>query len=200
MLRARGLPLFSVDTHRPAATSTSSPSTCRPSSSTRTCSTASTSPACRCGRPSAAPSDPLVVRRRPLHLQPRAARRLRRLLRARRRRGGRVARSPRWCASGSASVAPRAPASTCCAALAQIPGVYVPSMYEVTYDGDAPRRRHAPVPRRARRGSRSARSPTWPSGRTRSTSSCRSPRSCTTGSTSRSSAAAPAAAGSARPA
>ena len=49
----------STPTGRPA-TSTSSPSTCRPSSSTRTSSTASTWPACRCGPPTAAPSDPLI--------------------------------------------------------------------------------------------------------------------------------------------
>ena len=37
-MRGAGLPLFSVDTHRAArATSTCSPSTSRPSSSTRTC-------------------------------------------------------------------------------------------------------------------------------------------------------------------
>ena len=45
----------STPTGRPA-TSTCWPSTCRPSSSTPTCSTASTWPACRCGRPTAAPS------------------------------------------------------------------------------------------------------------------------------------------------
>ena len=49
-------------------------------------------------------------------------------------------------------------------------------------------------------GSRSAPSPTWPIGPTRSNNSCRSPRWCTTGSTSRCSAAAPVAAASARPA
>ena len=53
---AHGLPLFSVDTHRPAGEFDVSPSTCRPSSSTRTSSTASTWPACPCGRPTAGPS------------------------------------------------------------------------------------------------------------------------------------------------
>ena len=62
---------------------------------------------------------------------------------------------------------------------------------------------HPPRSRRASptcpRSSTSAPSPTSPTGRIRSTSSCRSSRSCTTGSTSRSSAAARAAAASARP-
>ena len=78
-----------VDTHRPAGDFDVSPSTSRPSSSTPTSSTASTSPACPCAPPTAADEHPLVVRRRPLHVQPRAAGRLRRLLRDRRRRRGR---------------------------------------------------------------------------------------------------------------
>ena len=84
--------------------------------------------------------------------------------------------------------------------LATVPGVYVPSMYDVELRRPAIAGGHAPLRRRARDGSRSAPSPTWPTGPTRSSSWCRSPRSSTTGSTSRSSGAAPAAAASARPA
>ena len=68
--------------------STCWPSTSRPSSSTPTCSTWSTWPGWPCARPTAAAADPLVVAGRPLRLQPRAAGRLRRRLRAGRRRGG----------------------------------------------------------------------------------------------------------------
>ena len=121
-----GLPLFSVDTHRPAgdfdliAFNLSAELVLHQRAELH-----------RPGRrPGAAPKPaaraPADRRRRALHLQPRAARRLRRLLRDRRRRGGRVARSPRscarWKASGRTPGSPRAraarararsPASTC---------------------------------------------------------------------------------------
>ena len=57
--------------------------------------------------------------------------------------------------------------------LATIPGVYVPSLYDVEYDGPAIREVRPRVRRRARRRSTSAPSPTSPSGRTRSSSSSR---------------------------
>ena len=74
--------------------------------------------------------------------------------------------------------------------LAQVPGVYVPSLYDVTYDGPDDRRVTPRYPT-CRRPSTSAPSPISASGRTRSARSCRSPRSSTTGSASRCSAAAP---------
>ena len=189
----------STPTARPAP-STCWPSTCRPSSSTRTCSTASTWPACRCGRPSARPEHPLVVRRRPLHLQPRAAGRLPRLRRARRRRGGRVRDHRGRGRLEGARAAPRARATQVLRALARIPGVYVPSMYDVDLRRRRTSWRSTPaLPRRARAGreahDRRPRRLALPE----AASSCRSPRSCTTASTSRCSAAAPAAAASARP-
>ncbi len=177
--------------------STCWPSTCRPSSSTRTCSTASTWPACRSGRSTAAPSDPLVVA------------------------GGHCTYNPEpladfldvvvlgdgeevvseitevvgeWKASGRTEGSRQQVLRR----LARVPGVYVPSMYDVTYDGEHLAGGHPALRRRARRRSRSAPSPTWPTGPIPSASSCRSPRSCTTGSTSRCSGAAPAAAASAR--
>ena len=66
-------------------------------------------------------------------------------------------------------------------ALATIPGVYVPSMYDVEYDGERLASVDAPLRGRSRARSRSARSPISPTGRTHATSSCPSPRSCTTG-------------------
>ena len=68
--RAR-LPLFSLES-APAgcATSTCWRSTCRPSSSTPTCSTARSRRRPRARRASAATTDPLRHRRRPLHLTP----------------------------------------------------------------------------------------------------------------------------------
>ena len=95
-----------------------------------TCSTASTWPASRCRPPSAAPSR--WWRRAATHLQPRAAGRLPRLRGPRRRRGGRV-RDHRWSAvEGAAAPSPAARPS--CGAV-PVEGVYVPSMYEVDYDG-----------------------------------------------------------------
>ena len=121
-------------------------------------------------------------------------------VRARRRRGGRV-RDHR----GRAGVEGRGPhrglaATAVLRELSHVPGVYVPSMYDVAYDGARLRGGHAAVRRRARAGREAHDRRPRPTGPTRSTSSCRSPRWCTTASTSRSSGAAPAAAGSARPA
>ena len=82
--------------------------------------------------------------------------------------------------------------------LAQVPGVYVPSLYDVTYDGPAIAAvtpRFADVPPTVDKRT-VADLGEWPYPKRRS---CRSPRSSTTASTSRCSAAAPAAAGSARP-
>ena len=109
---------------------------------------------------------PARRRRRPLHLQPRAAGRLRRLLRARRRRGGRRRDHRGRRRRGRPPGAPRAAASRCCARWPTIPGVYVPSMYEVDLRRRRPRRGHARATPTCPRGSRSARSPTWPSGPT----------------------------------
>ena len=84
------------------------------------------------GRPAIArPSAGL--RRGSLHLQPRAPGRLLRLRGARRRRRGRVARSPAvvgdWKASGRDS------REDVLRELCRIEGVYVPAAYEVSYDG-----------------------------------------------------------------
>ena len=95
---------------------------------------------------------PADRRRRPLRLQPRAAGRLRRLLRASARARRSCPRSPRSCASGRPAGAPRARRERVLRALATVPGVYVPSMYEVAYDGRGPGRGHAPLPGRARAG------------------------------------------------
>ena len=73
-------------------------------------------------------------------------------------------------------------------ALAQIPGVYVPSMYDVQYYDGADLVAVTPSTPTCPPRSRSAPSPTWPTGPTRRTSSCRSPRWCTIASTSRCSA------------
>ena len=89
-LRRHGLPLFSVDTHRAAASSTSSPSTCRPSSSTPTSSNCVDLAGVPVRNEDRRDEHPLIARRRPRHLQPRAAGRLRRPLRHRRGRGGGV--------------------------------------------------------------------------------------------------------------
>ena len=143
---------------------------------------------------------PARDRRRPLHLQPRAAGRLRRLrscigdgeeVDRRDRRGRRrvEARRPRRAARRVlrelATIAGRLRARRCTTS---------------TYDGPTIARRSRPafadVPARRRQAHRRRpRRLAVPE----ATSSCRSSRSCTTGSTSRSSAAAPAAAASARP-
>ena len=143
---------------------------------------------------------PARRRRRPLHLQPRAARRLRRRRRARRRRGGRR-RDHRGRRRLEGLRARRRRREDVLRELRHDPGrLRARRCTTSTYDGRAPGGGHAPLPRRARAWSRSAPSPTSPTGPTRSTSSCRSPRSSTTASTSRSSGAAPGAVGSARPA
>ena len=145
------------------------------------------------------PRAPARGRRRPLHVQPRAHRRLRRLRRPRRRRGDRQRDHRGHRRVEGAAGAPRAAVSTCCASSSHISGVYVPSMYDVRPTTAAfLRGHHAALPRRARAGRQAHRRRSRRLARTPSTSSCRSSRSCTTGSTSRSSAAAPAGAASAR--
>ena len=135
-------------------------------------------------------------RGRPLHVQPRAARRVRRRVRDRRRRRGhrrdrrgrrrveaRRPRVPRGRAARARDDPRRLRARRC-------------TTSSTTARSSARSRPRFPT---FPPSSTSAPSPTSPTGRTRSSSSCRSSRSCTTGSTSRSSAAAPAAAASARP-
>ena len=128
-LRAAGVPLFSVDTHRPAATSTCSPSTSRPSSSTRTSSSASTSPACRCRPPTRPPTTrwswsaataPSTPSRWPTSSTSSCSATARRS----------SARSPRWSRRGRAGRKPAA-ASASAARPRPVEGVYVPSLYEV---------------------------------------------------------------------
>ena len=189
-MRASGLPLFSVDTHRAAADF----DVLAFNLSAELVYTNLLNLVDLAGRagPQRGPRArrPDRDRGRALRLQPRAARRVRRRLRDRRRRGGRSARSPRSSARGSAAAA--RPARPCCASSRRSPASTCPSMYDVEYDGPVIARGHARGSPTCPRSSTSAPSPTSPTGRTRRTSSCRSSRSCTTGSTSRSSAAAPA--------
>ena len=104
------------------------------------------------GRRPAPPTDPLVVRRRPLHLQPRAAGRLRRPVRASATARRWSARSPRWSATGRPGAHRRGPGEAVLRRPGPVPGVYVPSMYEVAYDGERLAGGHAALPRRARAG------------------------------------------------
>ena len=197
LLRAHDLPLFSVDTHRPAGGLR--PAGLQPVGRARLHQPAELH---RPGRRARAgrrppPRGPADRRRRPLHLQPRAAGRLPRPGRAGRRRGGGQRDHRGGGRVEGLRAAPRARAQQVLRRLASVPGVYVPSMYEVTYEGEhlaAVTPRYPDVPAQVEKRT----SPTWPTGPTRSASSSRSPRSCTTGSTSRCSAAAPGAAGSAR--
>ena len=196
-----GLPLFSVDTHRPAgefdllAFNLSAELVY---TNLLNCIDLAGVPVRAADR---GPEHPLVVRRRPLHLQPRAAGRLRRRGRARRRRGGGRRDHRGRAASGRRPGAPRAPAQQVLRELAQVPGVYVPSMYDVdlrrasTWSAVTPRYPDVPDAGREAHHRRPGRLAL-----PEAASSCRSPRSCTTGSTSRSSGAAPGAAASARPA
>ena len=127
-------------------------STSRPSSSTRTCSTASTSPACPCGPPTAGPSTrswspaataPTTPSRSPTSSTSSCSATARRS----------SARSPRSSARGRRRAQPTAAASTCCASCATIPGVYVPSMYDVRPTTGGVLVAITPaLPRRARRG------------------------------------------------
>ena len=143
---------------------------------------------------------PADRRRRPLHLQPRAAGRLRRLLRDRRRRGGR--RRDHRGRAGVEGVGGRTPglaASRCCGRWPPCPASTCRRCTTCAYDGAdlvAVTPRYPDVPTAGRQAHR--RRPgrlALPEAPARA----RSPRSCTTGSTSRSSGAAPGAAGSARP-
>ena len=184
-----GLPLFSVDTHR--AGRRLRRARLQPVGRARLherARTASTSPACRCAASRAPARAPARRRRRPLHVQPRAAGRLRR------RRScigdgeevvGEITEVVgAWKRGGRAD-----PRAACCASSPTIPGVYVPAMYDVDVRRAVHRARSrraiADVPARRREAhGRRPRRVAVPE----AASSCRSPRSCTTGSTSRSSA------------
>ena len=197
LLRARDLPLFSLDTHRPAVRLRRA--------GLQPLGRAHLHEPAQHGRPGRGaragrrppPRAPARGRRWPLHLQPRAHRRLPRLRRARRRRGDRQRdhRGHRRLEGlGAHRGQPRARPAGAVAHLGRLRAVDV----RLHLRGRVPRGHHAPLPRRARAGREAHGRPTSPTSRTRRTSSCRSPRSCTTGSTSRSSGAAPAAAASAR--
>ena len=151
LMRQRGVPLFSVDTHRPAARLRrhrlqplgrarlhQRPQLHRP----RRGAGAGRRPR---------PRGPPHRGGRPLRLQPRAAGRLRRLLRHRRRRGGGRRDHRGRGATGSAAGARAGSREQVLRALSHIPGVYVPSMYDVAYDGGrlvAVTPRYADVPER----------------------------------------------------
>ena len=136
--RGRGTAVLAREPPAGRGPSTSWPSTSRPSSSTPTCSTSSTWPGCRSRAADRTRGRPARGGRRPLRLQPRAAGRLRRLLRARRRRGGRGRdqRGP----GGRQVAAGRPEGRRRRAALLRrwpgCPGVYVPSCYEARYEPD----------------------------------------------------------------
>ena len=132
LLRERDVPLFSVDTHRAAGefdVLAFNLSAELVYTNVLNMIDLAGIPV-RCGRPR--PEHPLVIDRRALRVQPRTARRLRRRGRARRRRRGRRRdhrRGPR--VEGGRPHRPRAVLRE----LAKVPGVYVPSMYDVDYDG-----------------------------------------------------------------
>ena len=111
---------------------------------------------------------PARRRRRPLHVQPRAAGRLRRLRSCSATARRSSARSPRWSATWKAAGARRARASACCATWPRSRACTCRRCTTSAYDGADLRRGHAPLPRRARAGREAHRSPTWPTGRTRS--------------------------------
>ena len=150
-MRATGVPLFSASTPtaRPA-TSTSSAFNLSAELTYTNLVNSSTWPACRCGRPSGGPNRSADRRRRALHLQPRADRRLRRPRHPGRRRGGRLRdhRGGRRL-EGSRAGEPR---HDVLLALAGVEGVYVPSMYDVDVRRPAPGVGHPQVPRRAGAG------------------------------------------------
>ena len=148
-----------------------------------------------CRGPPCAPS--VRHRRRALRVQPGAVGRLRRRLRASATAKRSSARSTTVLAAWKRGR--RHSSEGVLRELATVPGVYVPSLYDVEYDGPRSSRSDPGIARRARRRSRSGPSPTSPSGRIRSATWSRSSRSCTTGSTSRCSAGARAGAASARP-
>ena len=143
---------------------------------------------------------PIVRRRRPRRVQPRADRRLHRRRRARRRRAGRRRdhrrrarlEAPRAVPSGRDELLLR---------LAATGGVYVPRFYDVSYLPDGRIEAVVPEPRRrARAGQQAHRHEPRRVAVPEDAARARSPRRCTSGCRSRSSAAARAAAGSARPA
>ena len=143
LLRARGLPLFSVDTHR--AGRRLRRARLQPLGRARLHERAELHRPRRragAGRATARPTDPLVDRRRALHVQPRAARRLRR------RRscigdGEEVVGEITEVVGAWKRGGPRRSRERVLRELATIPGVYVPSMYDVDYDGARIARGHA---------------------------------------------------------
>jgi hypothetical protein len=142
---------------------------------------------------------PARRRRRPLHLQPRAHRRLRRPRGPGRRRGGGQRDHRGGRRLEGLRQAGRQPGRRSCGTSPASPGSTSRRCTSPATSTTAASPPPSPSTRPRRPWSRSAPSPTWPSGRTRSASWSRSPRWCTTASTSRSSGAAPGAAGSARP-
>ena len=194
----RGLPLFSVDTHRPAADFDLLAFNLSAELTYTNLLNCSTSPACRCGPPTAAPSTrssspvataPTTPSRSPTSSTSSCWATARRS----------SARSPRSSAAWKASAAQRAAAaSTCCASWPASRASTCRRCTTCTYDGGrlvAVTPRYPDVPERVEKRT-VADLAEWPV--PEAASSCRSPRSCTTGSTSRSSGAAPGAAGSAR--
>ncbi len=176
--RQHGLPLFSVDTHRAAGDF----DVLAFNLSSELVFTNVLEMIDLAGVPVRAadrtPEHPLVVDRRPFGVQPRAARRLRRPRRARRGRGGRRRDHRGRAAHGSPPDARSR--EDVLRALAQVAGVYVPSIYDVVYDGPAivsitPRFADVPGDGRQAHGRRSRRLavPEAPARR-------RSPRSSTT--------------------
>ena len=143
LLREHGLPLFSVDTHRPAGdfdVLAFNLSAELVYTNVLNCIDLAGVPVRAAERRPAAPAR---RGRRPLHLQPRASGRLPRLRRAGRRRGGRRrdhrGRRARGRPAGRSDRASRS-----CARSARMPGVYVPSLYDVALLTATARRRVTP--------------------------------------------------------
>ena len=176
---AERIPLFSVDTHRPAHEFDVLAFNLSAELTYTTCSTASTWPGPGARR--APPRAPAGGGGRALHLQPRAAGRLPRLRGPRRRRGGRVrdhGGGP-WKASGRTESSREAVLRSCPSR-----GRVRPLDVRGRLRGPAHPGGHAPLPRRPRAGreahDRRPRRLAYPAA-----SSSRSPRWSTTGSTSR---------------
>ncbi len=154
VLRREGLPLFSVDTHRSAdefdvlAFNLSAELVY---TNVLNCLDLAGVPV-RAADRTAAP--PARRRRRPRHLQPRAAGRLPRLRRARRRRGGRRRDQRGRSRRGSPAVGPSG--VDVLRALAGIEGVYVPALYEARYLPDGRLEATVPIDPAAPAGRREA--------------------------------------------
>jgi hypothetical protein len=198
-MRAHGVPLFSVDTHRAAADFDILAFNLSAELTYTNLVNMVDLAGCPVRAADRSAYRPAHRRRRPLHLQPRAHRRVPRLRGARRRRGGcggdhrggggvegrRQARPPH---RGPAGAGWHHRACTC------------PALRRRLRRRRPARGHRAQRSGGARGGGEAHHRRPRPSGRTRSSRSCRSPRWCTTGSTSRCSGAAPEVAASARPA